>query len=144
MRQIFLLIFGLLGAGALGQTTVFLQQYKQNMVGEIRGLETGIVEIKRDRQPSQTALVRLEERRDNLTDQKARLDRAGNFQRVYDLAIGFDTNVAESVLAEFEPQIPLGPDGIALTLAGFFVGRGVGAIFLSGLAVFRPRRRKTA
>ncbi len=141
MRPMFLFVIGLLGAGLLSQAPAFAPQYLQNIDGEIDGMDTAIIEA------GPGALPDTEDRRARLVDQQERLQAAGEFVRLYELAVGFDRRVAARALEQFEPALPLNAEGAASALAGFFVGRGVGALFLGGLAVFgfgRGRGEKKA
>lgn len=138
MRGIFLFALGLLGAAVFSQLPAFVPQYLQNIDGEIAGMNQALDE------GGEAALPETAERRDSLVIQKARLDDAGEFVRVYELLARFDPDVAERALDEFEPAVPLNAEGAVMAGLGYVAFRGLGALFLGGLAVFGIGRRRAA
>ena len=138
MRQLFLLIVGLVGGAVLSQAPEFTTQYEQNLSGGVRELGRAAPDAG---QPDPKGLI---DRRDRLTDQKQRLAEAGPFMRLVELANGLDMEIASDALEVFQPAVPITPEGGAMALVGFLGGRGVGYLFLMGLGALGLRRARTA
>lgn len=158
MRQLTLLIIGLIGAALFSQAPEFLQQYRQNLDGRVAELTTASTAFERggdsavvldslaqaggvsaDIAASGRALL---ERRDRLAAHEEALDGAGPFLRLVEFARGYDAEVADATLAKYEPAVPVTLEGAAHAGAGFFLFRFVGVLLLGGLGVFSGRRRE--
>lgn len=138
MRSILLLIVALICAGLLSQGPEFAQQYRQNLAGRVDEL-AGAADVVQT--GGATAQI-LTERRQKLIEHQARLEQAGPFLRLVELARGYQPDVAAATYARFEPAAPITIEGIAHAAVGFVVGWILGALLLSGLGAFAPRRKR--
>lgn len=144
MRQIILLVVGLIGGAALSQAPEFLQQYRQNLNGEIRGLSRSVDRFERAQAGGATrsdALVLTVQDRDRLAEHERRLEEAGPFLRLVEFARGYDADAAEAAFDRFEPAVPVTLEGAAHAAAGFFGFRALGVLLFGGLAALGLRRR---
>ncbi|MCI4664425.1 MAG: DUF2937 family protein [Neomegalonema sp.] len=135
MRQLFLFIVGVIGAGVMSQAPEFTTQYEQNLRGGVRELARA---APRPGEPDPRGLV---ERHERLDDQKKRLAEAGPFKRILELVNGFDIEIARDALEVFKPAVPITPEGGLMAGVGFFAGRGAALLFISGLGALLFRRR---
>lgn len=144
MRQIILLVIGLIGGAALSQAPEFLQQYRQNLNGEVRGLSRSISRFERAAPQSGSrsdALVLTVQDRDRLAEHERRLEESGPFLRLVEFARDYDPDAAEATFDRFEPAVPVTLEGAAHAAAGFVGLRALGVLLLGGLAALGLRRR---
>ena len=142
MRKMFLLVVGLFGGALFSQAPAFVPQYLHNLDGEIAGISDSV------REAGAAALPRQAARGKELSEQRDRIEDAGEFMRIVELARGFDVKVATRSTDRFEPALPLNAEGVVSTVAGFLAGRGIAFLLVSGLlaigALFARGRRGEA
>ncbi|MEO1329118.1 MAG: DUF2937 family protein [Pseudomonadota bacterium] len=144
LRQLLLLVFAALGAAVLSQGPSFADQYVQNLSGRIDELQRSIVAIERDVAANlgrDESVSVLRARREKLTEHRGRLADAPPGLRLVELIRGYDREVADSALFDFQPSLPLTIEGGLHAVGGFLIGRVLGWLLLSGLGSFRRRSR---
>jgi len=147
----------------LSQFPEFAQQYEQRLGGAVDELETIIADF--DSTAARAGLSRTEalltyesanndfltERGIDMTRTFARharltayleeLQTAGPVERVIGFARYYDPEIASRALQTYEPALPVTPEGLGYTLAGF--GTGYGG-FAAATALLRRSRRQAA
>lgn len=135
MRQVFLLVIGLAMGYAAGVVPNFVAAYLQNMEGEIRTLERIVPRYGAVNNVDTAQLVGEDSNRlAALIDQRARMEQVGPVIRVYVMAADLDREVAESAWGVYEQSFATSTEGFTLAIIGFLLGRGIGVLFLGGLA----------
>ena len=156
-------LFALVAGGLASQMPEFVQQYRQRLGGAIDELQRFMSDFDRDART--TGLTRaqgietLRKNDDKLASQRgrriretearlARLKRqqsdfrdAGSFRRIAVMTRQFDTQIAKSAYAEFEPAIPITGEGLVTALAGFLAGLGIWKFFAWPVNAVHKRRR---
>lgn len=156
------LVGGVLGAAALSQYPEFAQQYTQRLAGQIQALggmvrdfdasamRSGLTrdEALNEMQGTQflsdrgNDLRRTITRYEDLQDDYERLASANAFQKLLMPQRLGDGETLRGTFADYQPAVPLTPEGGVATAAGFIGGRlAMGGLVWLALLPFRRRPR---
>ncbi|SLN64330.1 hypothetical protein PEL8287_03538 [Roseovarius litorisediminis] len=153
---------GLAGAAGLSQFPEYSQQYMQRLSGAVDELshvvarfdadaeslglsrDTAMEDLRQGGKMAQAQALSMGyvlERYDRLTNDLEVLKGSAMADKVLNFWRFTDSGVARQALSDFQPAVPLTPQGLGLAAVGYLTGYGVLSILLGGLArLFRRRR----
>ena len=161
MFRRFALLAGLLVAALASQLPEFAQQYRQRLGGAIDELSAAVAQF--DAEASALSLTREQaierlranddilaqergasvaegaRRRDRLERQRQAFQADGPVARYVTLAEDFDPAIARQAYGDFQPALPVTPDGLIAAAVGFLIGWAL--VHLVTLPIRRRRPR---
>jgi hypothetical protein len=151
---------GVVLGGLASQLPEFAQQYRQRLGGALDELTAQVQQFDADASGAGVdrngaldrlmgnaepiahgrgvAMQRAIVRRDRLADQQKKFQSAGSFGRLAAFVGDFDPQLAGRAWSDFEPALPVTPEGLACAGAGLLGGFGLTHL---AAAPFRRRRR---
>lgn len=163
-RQTLTLLAALTGAVTVSQAPELTQQYRQRLEGAIDELARVVAEF--DSDAARHGMTRAEaldthdvadvplfrdrgqsmrrtiERYERLAEQAARLRDMAPVIRPVAVAMRPDPSVLEGAWRDFEPAVPVTPNGLAWTVLGFGLGAALMRLIVWPFGRLRRRRRK--